>query len=123
MNRFILSLIFILGCIPLYCQDDFYQKKAEEYTRDAEFYQKKADEYRREADFYLNRAAGYDWDILRKAPEFTDGGPDRPAKNVMIYNETKNEAILKPGDEIICFCSARLEEDENGEPDILQCKP
>lgn len=57
-----------------------------------------------------------DWGILRKAPEFTDGGPDRPAKNVMIYNETKNEAILKPGDEIICFCSARLEEDENCEP-------
>lgn len=56
-----------------------------------------------------------DWNKLRKTPEFTDGGPKRPAKNVMIYREEDIYSALRPDDEIICFCSASPYEDENGE--------
>ena len=59
-----LRLLFLFSvllsvCISAFAQDDYYRKKAESYTREAEYYQKKADGYLREAEYYLKKAEGY----------------------------------------------------------------
>ena len=56
MKLRILFLIFVLLSvwISVLAQDDYYRKKSENYTREAEYYQKKAEGYRREAEYYLS---------------------------------------------------------------------
>ena len=62
--------VFLLSWPYLVAQDDYYRKKAESYTREAEYYQKKADGYRREAEYYLKKAEGYQ----REAAYYTKKG-------------------------------------------------
>ena len=53
-----LAAIFLCLCnsAVIYGQNDYYVRKAAEYTGEAEYYQKMAEGYKREAAYYLKLA-------------------------------------------------------------------
>ena len=59
MKNLIVCLILLFAAYPAPAQDDYYRRKAESYTREAEYWQKKADGYRREAEYRLAKAEGH----------------------------------------------------------------
>lgn len=79
-----IAFTFLFMCCSVMAQDDYYRRKAESYTREAEFYQKKADGYRREAEYYLKKAEGYQ----REAAYYTKIGKLDNAKTYTCYAES-----------------------------------
>ena len=55
MKNLFICLLLLFTTYVAGAQDDYYRKKAENYTREAEYWQKKADGYRREAEYRLFR--------------------------------------------------------------------
>lgn len=83
-RRLKLLTILIFVAITAFAQDDYYRRKAEGYTREAEYYQKKADGYRREAEYYLKKAEGYQ----REAAYYTKKGKIDSAKTYTRYADS-----------------------------------
>ena len=55
MKNLFICLLLLFTAYTAQAQDDYYRRKAESYTREAEYWQKKADGYRREAEYRLFR--------------------------------------------------------------------
>ena len=89
MKRILLSILLALCVLPAFAQDDYYRRKAESYTREAEYYRKKADGYRREAEYYMKKAADYD----REASYYLRKGDTDRAKMQQRYATDASDGL------------------------------
>lgn len=88
MRNIILVILFsfVASCPFVVEADDYADRQAKQYTREAEYYQKKAEGYRREAQYYLKKAEGYQ----REAAYYTRKGDADRAKD---YNRRAGRAL------------------------------
>ena len=59
MKWFVLILSFLLSCLELNAQSDYYERQARSHQSDAAYYVKQAQGYDREVEYYMREAAGH----------------------------------------------------------------
>ncbi|MBQ0080882.1 MAG: hypothetical protein KBS95_04975 [Alistipes sp.] len=86
----VLFALCICHSIDTFAQDDYYVKKATEYTKEAEYYQTKAQGYYREAEYYLKKAESYE----REAMYYTKKGDTYNANRNSMYARSARDKYL-----------------------------
>ena len=59
MKWFVLILSFLLSCLELNAQSNYYERQARSHQSDAAYYVKQAQGYDRDAEYYMREAASH----------------------------------------------------------------